>query len=95
MNSSPSTSSYDSLGMYKRTSFSFATAGEKSGRAIRIKTKRMKREVTPQLSIEERTSVLNLNGVQTTQTLYVVVGGKVERKFISEEGAKSFISLNG
>jgi hypothetical protein len=88
MNSSASISNYEKLGLYKSTaSVKSPTAGEKNGKAIYTTYRRVR---TPKvvMRVEERESILN--GEPTT--MFFVVGGKNERKFISSEAAQSFIT---
>jgi hypothetical protein len=93
MSSSPSTSNYESLGFYKSHSYTSSSASEKSGRAIRYRVRKPKVQ-KQSLTIDVREVELNLNGVKSVKSIYVVVGGRTEHKFISRESAENFITTN-
>lgn len=94
MNSSPSTSNYENLGLFINRSSSSKSASEKNGRAIRRVFRKPVVKVQP-WNVEECTIILrSSDGSVREVSGFEVRRGEVVKRFVNREGVERFISQN-
>jgi hypothetical protein len=94
MNSSPSTSNYENLGLYVNHTSSSKSASEKNGRAIRRVFRKPVVEVQPWNVIECTIILRSSDGTVREVSGYEVRRGEIQKRFINREGVERFISQN-
>jgi hypothetical protein len=97
MNSSPSISNYENLGLYLTSSQTSKSASERNGRAIR----RVFRKPTPtpittlDWNVEEcNIQLRNENGSVREVSGYLVCRDEISKRFVNMESVQRFISQN-
>jgi hypothetical protein len=94
MNSSPSISNYDKLGLYVSSSRTSTSASERNGRVVRGVFRKPK-PVVEAWNVEECTIQLRSeNGSVREVSGYSVSRGEVVKRFVNIESVQRFISQN-
>jgi hypothetical protein len=94
MNSSPSISNYENLGLYLTSSQTSKSASERNGRAIR-RVFRKTKPVVEAWNVEEcNIQLRSENGSVREVSGYLVCRGEVTKRFVNMESVQRFISQN-
>jgi hypothetical protein len=94
MNSSPSISNYENLGLYINRSYSSSSASERNGRAVR-RVFRKPKPVVEAWNVEEcNIQLRSENGSVREVSGYQVSRGEVVKRFVNIESVQRFISQN-
>jgi hypothetical protein len=95
MNSSPSISNYEKLGLYISSSRTSTSASERNGRAVRRVFRKPAQKPVEAWNVEECTIQLRSeNGSVREVSGFSVSRGEVVKRFVNIESVQRFISQN-
>ena len=95
MNSSPSISNYENLGLYLTSSQTSKSASERNGRAVRRVFRKPTSQPVEAWNVEECTIQLRSeNGSVREVSGFSVSRGEIQKRFVNIESVQRFISQN-